>query len=80
MKKIKVKMIGKGTDKEPYTVALPAWKMTDDKVDYINMECYILVPDNETKIVGNKIKLDQQKIRKKYKKNWSKFNASSVEL
>ena len=54
------------------------WKK--DSCDYTKKECYVLVPDDETKEVQGKTKLDQSKIRKKYKKNWSKFIASKVEL
>lgn len=92
MKRIKARLIGKGTRLDPWTVDLPTFKMESDKdvdgnptivdgkpikaVDYTKKECYVLVLDDEVKPNG---KLDQEKIRAKYK-NWKDFNASDVEL
>jgi len=51
----------------------------EDSCDYIKMECYVLVPDDEAKLVSGKWVLNQQKIRQKYKENWSNFLTTSVE-
>jgi len=75
MKRIKVKLVGKGTEENPYRVNLPTWRM-DGEADYKNKTCYVLMLDDEVK----NDKIDQEKIRKKYKKNWSNFNASEVEI
>lgn len=99
MKRIKVKLIGKGVHGDSYRVNLPTYRIDykrdtngnpmgvnvdegfpEDSIDYVNKECYVMVPDDETKEVQGKTKLDQKKIREKYKKNWSKFIASKVEL
>ena len=79
MKRIKVKLVGKGTEKEPFTVNLPTWRMDGD-ADYIKKECYAFINDDETIEVEGKIRINQQRIREKYKKNWNLFNASDVEL
>ena len=75
MKKVKVKMIGKGTEEDPFTVDLPTWQMVGD-CDYNTMECEVEIPNDEVDLNG---KIDQNKIRSKYKKNWSNFNAANVE-
>lgn len=77
--KIKVKMVGKGTDDDPYTVNLPTWAMVGNP-DYQKKECYVTIPEDETEEKEGKTKIKQQRIREKYKKNWSKFNASEVEI
>jgi len=79
MKRIKVKLVGKGTEDEPFTVNLPTWQM-DGEADYKNKKCYVFINDDETEEKEGKTKINQQRIRTKYKKNWSKFNASDVEL
>jgi len=79
MKRIKVKLIGKGTEDEPFTVNLPTWTM-DGEADYKKKHCYVLINDDETIEKNGKIKINQQRIRTKYKKGWSKFKASDVEL
>lgn len=79
MKRIKVKLVGKGTEEEPFTVNLPTWTMDGD-ADYEKKHCYIFINDDETEEIEGKTKINQQRIRTKYKKNWSKFNASDVEL
>jgi len=79
MKRIKVKLVGKGTEDDPYTVNLPTWTM-DGSPDYRKKECYVLVNDDETEDKEGKIKINQQRIRTKYKKGWSKFKASDVEI
>jgi len=78
-KKIKVKMMGTGTQDDPYLVNLPTWQM-DGVPDYVKKECYVSLPDDETEIVNGKINVNQQRIREKYKKGWSEFNASDVEI
>lgn len=50
-------------------------EFAEDSMDYIKMECFVLVPDDEVKD-GH---LDQARIRAKYN-NWKKFNASDVEI
>jgi len=47
-------------------------------VDYVKKECVVEVLDDEV-LSNGKIKLNQKRIREKYKKNWSNFNASEVE-
>lgn len=98
MKRIKVKIVGDGSETNPHRVTLPNYTMdckrdangtpiwtnyqngqAEHSIDYVNKECYVLVPDDETKEIQGKSKLDQSKIRKKYK-GWSKFKASDVEL
>lgn len=79
MKRIKVKLVGKGTEEEPFTVNLPTWTMDGD-ADYIKKECYVLMNDDETEEKEGKTRINQQRIREKYKKNWSKFKASDVEI
>jgi len=54
--------------------------LAGDSCDYEKKECYVLIPDDETIEIQGKIKINQQKIRKKYPKDWSKFKASDVEL
>lgn len=77
-KRIKVKLVGKGMLDDPYTVNLPTWTM-DGEANYKNKKCYVFVNDDETEEKGGKVKLNQKRIREKYKKNWSNFNASEVE-
>lgn len=77
MKRIKVKLIGKGTEDDPFTVDLPTWTM-DGNPDYQKKTCYVFINDDEAE--PGKHKINQQKIRTKYKKSWGKFNASDVEL
>jgi len=79
MKRIKVKLVGKGTEEEPFTVNLPTWMM-DGEADYVKKECFVFINDDETEKKNGKIKINQQRIRTKYKKNWNKFKASDVEL
>lgn len=79
MYKIKAKLVGTGMEDDPFTVRLPMFKMQGD-ADYQKMECYVLVPDDETEEKKGKTKLNQQRIREKYVGKWSKFNASSVEI
>ena len=76
MKKVKVRLTGKGTEEEPYTVNLPTWTMKGDP-DYVTKECEVYLPEDEVLPNG---KINQARIRAKYKKNWSSFNASNVEL
>jgi len=78
-KRVKVKMVGKGTETDPFTVNLPTWTM-DGNPDYQKKECYVLMNDDETEELKGKTKINQQQIRSKYRKNWSKFKASDVEL
>jgi len=79
MKRIKVKLVGKGTEYEPFTVDLPTWTM-DGEADYKNKKCYVTLPEDETEDKQGKTKINQQRIRTKYKKGWSKFKASDVEI
>lgn len=76
MKRVKVKIVGKGTDDDPFNVDLPTWCMIGE-VDHNKKECEVYVPDDEVLPTG---KLNQAKIREKYKENWSNFNASNVEV
>jgi len=77
MKRIKVKLVGKGTNDDPYTVDLPTWTMDGDP-DYQKKTCYVFINDDEA--LPGKHKINQARIRQKYKKGWSKFKASDVEL
>ena len=81
MKRIKVKMIGTGKEGDPFRVALPTWHM--DRIippDYIKMECYVWIHDDETYNELGKDKISQSKIRQKYKENWSNFDKTGIEV
>lgn len=75
--KIKVKLVGKGTDDDPYTVNLPTWTMIGN-ADYEKKRCYVLIPDDEIKIEEGKRVINQDRIKEKYKKGWGHFKASEV--
>ena len=75
MKKVKVKIIGSGKDEDPFTVDLPTWSMIGE-IDHNKKQVFVGIPDDEVDLNG---KIDQDKIRSKYKKNWSNFNAATVE-
>lgn len=77
MLQIKVKLLGKGTPEEPWTVFLPAWTMVGEP-DHQKKECFVSVPDDELMIENGKIKINQGRIREKYKKGWGHFDASEV--
>jgi len=75
MKKVKVKIAGDGSEENPFTVNLPTWLMIGDiDKDKKNVEVYL--PDDE---VDDKGKINEKRIREKYKKNWSKFKKEDVE-
>ena len=74
VKRIKVKLIGKGTEDDPFTVNLPAWIM-DREPDYYNRWAWVLVPDDE---VDEKGRINERRIREKYREGWAKFDAESV--
>jgi len=93
MKRIKVKVIGKGTYLDPFRVNLPTYVMdierdaegnpilTEDGFPIAQdlkgkKSCYVLVPDDE---VGPDGRLDEKRIREKYKEGWSKFKREDVE-
>ena len=76
MKKVKVKITGKGTEKEPFTVDLPTWVMIGE-IDHNKKECEVYLPSDEVLSNG---KINQSKIRSKYKENWSEFNSIGVEI
>lgn len=50
-----------------------------DTVDYTRKECYVLIPEDETKNVNGKTVLNEDRIRVKYKQ-WKDFKASDVEV
>ena len=74
VKRIKVKLIGKGTEDDPFTVNLPAWIM-DGEPNYELGWAWVLVPDDEVAEDG---RINEQRIREKYREGWSKFDAESV--
>jgi len=93
MKRIKVRLIGSGTELDPFRVPLPSYIIDCkrdmegnpvlgkegfpvDSVDYEARTCYVLVPDDE---VGPDGRLDEKRIREKYKEGWSKFRREDVE-
>lgn len=98
MKRIKVKLIGKGTKNDPFRVNLPTF-MNDckrdskgkpvwideiqgiaaDSVDYGRRTCYVLVPDDEAEEEMGKMRLNEKRIREKYRENWSQFKKEDVE-
>jgi len=75
MKRIKAKVIGKGTCEDPYRVNLPTYIMIGDIAK--DKTVLVDVPADE---VDEKGKLNEKLIREKYPQNWSKFNAKDVEL
>lgn len=98
MKRIKVKLIGKGTRLNPFRVNLPTWiidcerdskgtpiwidenqGITKDSVDYKRHVCWVLVPDDEAEEEMGKMRLNEKRIREKYRENWSQFKKEDVE-
>jgi len=94
MKRIKVKLIGKGTYFNPFRVALPTYVLdvkrdaegnpllTEDGFPVGQdlkgkTSCWVLVPDDEVDEEG---RLDEERIRTKYKEGWSKFKREDVEV
>ena len=74
MKRIKVKMIGSGTDDDPYRVDLPTWQGVDFDTDKGKKPpdafAIVEVPDDE---VDEKGKINRKRIREKYKgSKWEK--------
>ena len=72
--RIKVRMIGAGTDSDPYRVDLPTWQMiecdTDKGKKPPNAWAIVEVPDDE---VDGKGKLNRAAIKRKYKgQMWEK--------
>jgi len=66
MARIKVKVVGKGTDDDPFRVALPTYSMiagTEEYVAGVLKSVEVEVPDDE---VDEKGKPSEEKIRKKY--------------
>jgi len=93
MKRIKVKLVGKGTYHDPIRVNLPTYVMdverdaegnpilTEDGSPVAQdlkgkTSCWVLVPDDEVDEEG---RLDEKRIREKYKEGWSKFRREDVE-
>jgi len=85
MKRIKVKLSGKGTRDDPWRVNLPTYVMAVDydvegnPIDTMNTKnktCDVLVPDDEVDAEG---KIDEKRIREKYKEGWSKFKAEDAQ-
>lgn len=79
MIKVKVKLIGKGTEDNPFRVDLPTWTM-EGEPDYKKKECCVSIPDDELIIKEGKVVINQDKIRVKYKKGWGYFDKSEVEI
>jgi len=92
-KRIKAKLIGKGTLLDPIRVNLPSYVMDVERDAEGNpvlspagepvaqdLEgktwCWVLVPDDE---VGPDGRLDEKRIREKYRERWSKFRREDVE-
>ena len=79
-KKIKVKLVGKGTEDDPYRVELPTYivDVVDGKmqIDYKRKICTVWVPADE---VDEKGKIKEEYIRKKYGGRWKKWKASDIE-
>ena len=74
MTRIRVKMIGSGTDQDPYRVDLPTWsgiEFDTDKGKYPPAaKAIVEVPDDE---VGSDGKIDKKRIKEKYKgQKWEK--------
>ena len=74
MGKLKVRMIGSGTEEDHYRVDLPTWHMIECDTDKgkvpPNAWAIVEVPDDE---VGPDGKLDKKKIKRKYKgQKWEK--------
>ena len=67
-KKLKVKMVGSGTDEDPYTIDLPTWQGvefdTDKGVKPPAAKAVVLVPEDEC---DDKGKINREKIKVKYK-------------
>ena len=79
--KIRVKVAGSGTDKDPFHVELPTYSMIPGTEEHKDPEKKILVavqvqiPADEVDDKGN---LKQDHIRKKYRGKWGKFKASKL--
>jgi len=67
MKKVKVRLIGSGTEDDPYRVPLPTYQMVE--VDYSLMIAVVLIPDDEVK----KGRVDRGRIKEKYRE-WYRAN------
>jgi len=64
MKRIKVKIIGDGTQGNPFRANLPTYIM--DTVDYDKLEAYVFVLDDETEEIDGKVQLNVKRIKEKY--------------
>ena len=74
MTRLKVKMMGSGTDADPYTVDLPTWNGiqfdTDKGKKPPHAWAIVEVPDDE---IGPDGKIDRKAIKRKYKgQMWEK--------
>jgi hypothetical protein len=74
MRKIQVKIIGSGTESDPYRVDLPTWQGiefdTDKGKKPPNAFAIVEVPDDE---VDEKGKIDRKRLKEKYKGSvWEK--------
>jgi len=83
MRKIKCRLIGKGTEEEPYRINLPTYQVSLNEegipeIDYKKREANVLVPDDE--VDPDTLKLKEKYIREKYGGRWKKFKADEVQL
>jgi len=83
MKRIKCRLIGEGTEDNPYRVNLPTYTVSLDEmkypeIDYTEKVAYVLVPDDE--VDPDTLKLKEKYIRKKYGGRWKDFKADEVQL
>ena len=74
MRRVKVRLTGSGTGKDPFRVNLPTY-VIDAPPDYGRRWAWVLVPDDEVTPDG---RISQARIRKKYREGWDKFDAETV--
>jgi len=93
MKRVKVRLVGTGTELDPYRVNLPTYmldvkrdpegkpilvdELPEPAVDYEARTAWVLVPDDEVDPNG---RLNEKRIREKYREHWANFRREEVEV
>jgi len=79
-KRVKVKVIGSGTEDDPYRVDLPNWELEvvdlKPQIDYKARIAWVLIPDDEVDEEG---RINEKRIREKYPGRWKRFRREDVE-
>jgi len=70
--RVKVRLIGEGTEENPYRVPLPTYQIIE--IDYERGRAVILIPDDEVK----EGRVDRERIREKYRE-WYRANREEFE-